>query len=105
MLSNYSPVPTLPVSDLDKAREYYEQTLGLSVQQDTPGGVTYTCGGGQLFVYPSEYAGTNKGTAASFDVPIIGLRQRGGLVAGPGRGVHDLRDGRHRVERRGRHHG
>ena len=70
MLSNYNPVATLPVTDLTKAREYYEQTLGLSVEQDTPGGVTYTCGSGKLFVYPSEYAGTNKGTAASFDVPL-----------------------------------
>ena len=69
MLSSYAPVATLPVSDMTKAREYYEQTLGLSVQLDTPGGVTYTCGSGKLFVYESAYAGTNKATAASFDVP------------------------------------
>ena len=70
MLSNYSPVPTLPVSDLDKAREYYEQTLGLTTERAEPGGVTYSCGSGRLFVYPSEYAGTNKGTAVSYDVPL-----------------------------------
>ena len=84
MLSNYSPVPTLPVSDLDKAREYYEQTLGLSVQQDTPGGVTYTCGGGQLFVYPSEYAGTNKGTAVSYDVPLADFDSEVNWLRGQG---------------------
>jgi catechol 2,3-dioxygenase-like lactoylglutathione lyase family enzyme len=33
------------------------------------GGLTYTCGGGQLFVYESAFAGTNQATAVSFDVP------------------------------------
>ena len=70
MLSSYTPVATLPVSDQTKARGFYEDTLGLSVDQDTPGGVTYTCGSGKLFVYESAYAGTNKATAVSFDVPV-----------------------------------
>jgi catechol 2,3-dioxygenase-like lactoylglutathione lyase family enzyme len=33
------------------------------------GGVSYTSGSGQLFVYESDYAGTNQATAVSFDVP------------------------------------
>ena len=69
MLSNQTPVPTLAVSDLTRARGFYEDTLGLSASTDTPGGVTYPCGGGNLFVYPSAYAGTNKATAVSFDIP------------------------------------
>jgi len=70
MLSNYTPVATLPVADMTKARGFYENTLGLSVDRDEPGGVSYTCGSGNLFVYESAYAGTNKGTAVSFDVPV-----------------------------------
>ena len=70
MLASYTPVATLPVSDQTRARSFYEDTLGLSVDQDTPGGVSYTCGSGTLFVYESAYAGTNKGTAVSFDVPV-----------------------------------
>ena len=31
MLSSYTPVATLPVSDMTKARDFYESTLGLSV--------------------------------------------------------------------------
>ena len=69
MLSSYTPVATLPVSDMTKARGFYQDTLGLSVDSDMPGGVTYTCGSGKLFVYESAYSGTNKATAASFDVP------------------------------------
>jgi catechol 2,3-dioxygenase-like lactoylglutathione lyase family enzyme len=70
MLSRYTPVATLPVSDMTRARGFYENTLGLSVDRDGPGGLTYTCGSGTLFVYESAYAGTNKGTAVSFDVPV-----------------------------------
>jgi hypothetical protein len=33
------------------------------------GGVSYTCGGGNLFVYESSYAGTNKATSVTFEVP------------------------------------
>ena len=70
MLSNHTPIATLPTSDLTKARGFYENTLGLSVRRDDVGGVAYNCGGGTLFLYESEYAGTNKATAASFDVPL-----------------------------------
>ncbi len=69
MLSSFTPVATLPVADLTKARGFYQDTLGLSVQQDGPGGVTYACGGGNLFVYESSFAGSNQATAVTFDVP------------------------------------
>ena len=84
MLSSYTPVATLPTSDLTKARSFYEDTLGLSVQQDMAGAVTYTCGSGNLFLYESAYAGTNKATSVTFDVPaaefdaeVDELRKRG----------------------------
>ena len=69
MLSSYTPVATLPTSDLTKARSFYEDTLGLAVQNDLSGAVTYSCGSGNLFVYESAYAGTNKATSVTFDVP------------------------------------
>ena len=69
MLSSYTPVATLPTSDLTRARSFYQDTLGLTVQRDGMGGVSYTCGGGNLFVYESSYAGTNKATSVTFDVP------------------------------------
>ena len=69
MLSQYNPVATLPTADLTKARSFYEDTLGLTPDRDDMGGVSYRCGDGMIFVYESQYAGTNKATAASFDVP------------------------------------
>jgi len=84
MLSSYTPVATLPSSDLSKARTFYHDTLGLTVDRDVMGAVTYTCGGGHLFVYESAYAGTNKATSVTFDIPVAefdtevdGLRAKG----------------------------
>ena len=84
MLSDYSPVSTLPVTDLDRARAFYERTLGFVPEDDAVEGVLYRSGGGTFLVYPSAYAGTNKATALSFDVPgaafdeeIAALRRAG----------------------------
>jgi catechol-2,3-dioxygenase len=59
---------TLPVTDLGRARTFYEKTLGLTAQEENPGGVLYSVGSSPLFVYPSEFAGTNQATAATFEV-------------------------------------
>ena len=53
MLSDITPVATLPTADLAKARGFYEGTLGLAPQGEGMGGVTYTCGDGTVFVYES----------------------------------------------------
>jgi catechol 2,3-dioxygenase-like lactoylglutathione lyase family enzyme len=70
MLSQYTPVATLPTSNMSVARNFYESTLGLTVDRDDMGGVSYRCGDGAVFVYESPYSGTNQATAVSFDVPI-----------------------------------
>ena len=83
MLSEAPVAPALPASDLARARAFYEQTLELSVVEEDPGGVTFRCGeGSALLVYPSEFAGTNKATAAAFrvndlDAVMSRLRDRG----------------------------
>jgi catechol 2,3-dioxygenase-like lactoylglutathione lyase family enzyme len=84
MLSQYTPVVTLPTSDLSRARSFYEETLGLSSVREGPGGLYYDCGNAAVFLYESSYAGTNKATAVSFDVPasafqdeVDALRARG----------------------------
>ena len=69
MLSEFTPVPTLAVRDLEKARTFYEDVLGLTQVGDAPDGVMYRAGSSQILVYPSAYAGTNKATAVSFEVP------------------------------------
>jgi catechol 2,3-dioxygenase-like lactoylglutathione lyase family enzyme len=70
MLSDSTPVATLPTADMAKARRFYEETLGLAPPREGMGGVTYTCGDGTVFVYESGYAGSNKATAVSFNVAM-----------------------------------
>jgi catechol 2,3-dioxygenase-like lactoylglutathione lyase family enzyme len=62
---------TLPAADIARARAFYEQTLGLQVEEENPGGVRFRVGPSSLFVYPSEFAGSNKATAANLEVDDI----------------------------------
>lgn len=70
MLSNYTPIATVPTADLDRARGFYEGTLGLGgeVQDPAAGGVLYTCGASGFLLYPSQFAGTNQATTMAFQV-------------------------------------
>jgi catechol 2,3-dioxygenase-like lactoylglutathione lyase family enzyme len=72
MLRNANVQPMLPVNDLEKAEKFYEETLGLKRLHEEPGtAATYRSGEGTLVVYRSEFAGTNKGTAALWEVDDV----------------------------------
>lgn len=55
MIADRKTYATLPVSDLERAREFYRDVLGLHEDMVTEGGVMYGSGGTQFFVYPSRY--------------------------------------------------
>ena len=73
----------LPASDLDRAKRWYSEKLGMEpVSEDDYGGVRYEAGGVTLLVYLSQFAGTNKATAAGFQVEdfdeaVAALRSNG----------------------------
>jgi catechol 2,3-dioxygenase-like lactoylglutathione lyase family enzyme len=83
MLGGKDAAAALAVSDLQRARNFYENTLGLEAVQESPGAVLYRSGNSVVLVYPSEYAGTNKATAATwavgedFDSIVQALRDKG----------------------------
>jgi catechol 2,3-dioxygenase-like lactoylglutathione lyase family enzyme len=83
MLGDKPAAATLAVSDLGRAREFYESTLGLTAIDSPPGSVLYRSGSSVVLVYESEYAGTNQATAASwaageeFDAIVDDLRAKG----------------------------
>ena len=70
-----SPVgAVIAVSDMDRAKEFYEGKLGLSGGEDQPdGGRRYTCGDGtQIHVYPSPgNAGKSGATLAGWWVADV----------------------------------
>ena len=61
----------IAVKDLDRARKFYEETLGLETDAQWGEGVTMKSGDTVFNVYKSEFAGTNKATALNFDVDDI----------------------------------
>jgi catechol 2,3-dioxygenase-like lactoylglutathione lyase family enzyme len=83
MLGEHDVGATLAVSDFETAKKFYEDTLGLTTAMAMEGAATYTSGASTLLVYESEYAGTNKATAATwsvgeqFDAVVDDLRGKG----------------------------
>jgi catechol 2,3-dioxygenase-like lactoylglutathione lyase family enzyme len=68
MLGEHDVGATLAVSDFETAKKFYEDTLGLTTAMAMEGAAIYTSGASRLLVYESEYAGTNKATAATWAV-------------------------------------
>ena len=75
--------PALPASDIERAKEWYADKLGLHPVNVTEfGDVEYESGGAMFFLYASAFAGTNQATSAAFRVPdfdavIESLRSNG----------------------------
>ncbi len=74
---------TLPAADSARARAWYSEVMGLEpVEVDEFDGAWYETGGVRFLIYRSEFAGTNKATAASFtptdfDAAMNRLRDKG----------------------------
>lgn len=83
MLKNSPIVPYLPVSNVQRARRFYEQQVGLVPGREVAGGVVYHCGGGSwVFLYPSQGAGTSKASqlfwqVADVESEVAELKARG----------------------------
>ena len=72
MLRKANATPMIAVRDLDRARRFYGETLGLDAREAMGGEVLEVTAGETLVtVYRSEFAGTNKATALTFDVDDI----------------------------------
>ena len=65
-LSDSPVTASVAVSDMTRARDFYEGKLGLSGGQEQPdGGHTYDCAGGtKIHVYPSQNVGSGGATVA-----------------------------------------
>ena len=69
MLGDFDISPSLPASDIDRAKAFYETVLGFKPQMTAPDGTFfYKSGGSRFQVYPSAFAGTNRATAAGWQV-------------------------------------
>ena len=73
---------SLPASDINRAKDWYRDHLGLKPTEEMPdGSAIYESGGVQFVLYQSQFAGTNQATAAGFrvddfDATIAELREK-----------------------------
>ncbi|WP_244928840.1 VOC family protein [Nocardioides sp. W7] len=69
MLNDSVVTANVPASDLDRARSFYADMLGLTPADENPGGLVYTTSGGTtFFLYQTEYAGQAGHTIAQWHV-------------------------------------
>lgn len=86
MLKNQDAMATIAVKDIESARMFYGDKLGLTPVDSTEAGVlVYQSGNARLVVYQSQYAGTNQATSATWSVGkelknIVQALQAGGIV-------------------------
>ena len=66
MLSDKDAIATVAVRNLETARKFYEDTLGLAIVMENEEVLAFKTGKSKLFVYRSAQAGTNRATAVTF---------------------------------------
>jgi catechol 2,3-dioxygenase-like lactoylglutathione lyase family enzyme len=72
-IANIPIQAVLPASDIERARRWYSEKLGLEPVSTSPfGDLRYEAGGVEFIVYQTELAGTNQATA----------NRRSGRIAG-----------------------
>ena len=73
----------IPVKDMARARQFYEETVGFNPGEERAGGLLYEFGGHTVcFMYPTPNAGTSKASQAFWQVDdvereVAELKRRG----------------------------
>jgi catechol 2,3-dioxygenase-like lactoylglutathione lyase family enzyme len=72
MLQDAPMYAYLPARDVERARRFYEGSLGLRPKEEVAGGVTYAFAGGTAaFLYPTPNAGTSRASQAFWQVADV----------------------------------
>jgi catechol 2,3-dioxygenase-like lactoylglutathione lyase family enzyme len=82
MLNDSDVATRLPAQDLDRARAFYAEKLGLTPVEERPGGLLYRCGDGRFSLFESAGAASGNHTQMAWEVGDIEavveqLRSRG----------------------------
>ena len=82
MLASGRVATRLPVQDLDRARVFYAEKLGLEPAEEREGGLRYVCAGGEFALFTSAGAAAGDHTQMGWEVDDIDatvreLRARG----------------------------
>ena len=71
MLQNAAVVSRIPAQDLQRARTFYADKLGLKPTEERPGGLLYRCGRGEFALYQSSGAASGSHTQMGWEVDDI----------------------------------
>ena len=71
MLKTAKVATRLPAQDLERARAFYSEKLGLDPLEERPGGLRYKCGEGEFVLFQSSGASSGDHTQMAFDVEDI----------------------------------
>ena len=81
MLSDRPLSPTIPATDIERAKRFYAETLGMRIVRETPGGVEFESGGLGFLVYPTQGPRAEHTLATwiveDIDAEVAELRARG----------------------------
>ena len=82
MLANARIAGRLPAQDLDRARAFYAEKLGLEPAEERPGGLRYVCASGEFALFQSTGGASGDHTQMGWEVDDIDatvreLRARG----------------------------
>ena len=69
MLGDKEAVANIAVKNLETAKKFYEETLGLTqIGAEGQEVIVFRSGSSKIYVYKSQYAGTNQATAVTWVV-------------------------------------
>ena len=71
MLKDGKVATRIPVQDLQRARAFYAEKLGLEPSVELPGGLLYRCGEGEFVLFESGGAASGEHTQMSWEVEDI----------------------------------
>jgi len=82
MLKDARVATRLPAQDLERARTFYSEKLGLDPAEERPGGLLYRCAGGDFALFQTAGAPSGDHTQMAFEVNdleavVAELRGRG----------------------------
>lgn len=71
MLDKANVYATIPARDLERARSFYDQKLGLRPTEERPEGLRYECGNGGFLLFTSSGEPSGTHTQLGWDVDDI----------------------------------
>jgi catechol 2,3-dioxygenase-like lactoylglutathione lyase family enzyme len=82
MLADSQVATRLPTKDLERAKRFYWEKLGLQPVEERPGGLRYRCGSGSFALFESVGAASGVHTQMAWEVAdieatVAALRARG----------------------------